>query len=166
VRSQALFLSFALFACNREDAPPPAPIAEQTAKAPSTEVQQKRAAAREAADKQAAAEAERVRTELEALAQLPTELPKTLPKACDAMVAAYDAYMRRVLTDDMLTKWTTGGNEMQVTVFRKECLGRSIPVAACQTQALAKLTREQYPRLADLMGLCAQKFGAAEGKPK
>ncbi len=137
---------------------------EQTAKAPTTETQQKRAKAREEAEAKAAAEAERARTEIDALAQLPAALPPTLPKACDAMVAAYDKYMRRVLTDDMLTKWTTGGNEMQVAVFRTECLGRAIPVAACQAQALGKMTREQYPHLADVMGACAKKFGAAEGK--
>jgi hypothetical protein len=84
------------------------------------------------------------------------------------MVGAYDRYMRAVLTDDMLTKWVTGGNEMQLKVFRSECMGRSIPIAACQAQGLAQLTRQQYPHLADLMGRCAEKFGAsaAGGKPQ
>jgi hypothetical protein len=152
-------LLLALVACNRPPTPEETPPAEAKP-APSDEVLQKRAEARKQAEQKAAAEAERKAAELEALAQLPAAQPKALPKACDAMVAAYDKYMRIVLTDDMLTKWTTGGNEMQVKVFKKECLSRSIPVAACQTQALGKMTREQYPLLADVMGLCLKKFGS------
>lgn len=123
---------------------------------------QKRAEARKAGEVKAAAEAKQKEEALEQLAQLPTTQPKTLPKACKAMVSAYDQYMRRVLTDDMLTKWTTGGNEMQVKVFEKECMSRSLPVAACQAAALAKMTREQYPLLADVMGRCLSKFGGGE----
>jgi hypothetical protein len=156
-------------ACNREIAAPAVGTtgAPQVAVAQPSERQRRRAEAREQAEQKAVAERERANLELDALAQLPARLPKSLAKACDAMVAAYDGYMRRVLTDDMLTKWVTGGNEMQLGVFRKECMGRSIPVAACQSNGLAQLTREQYPRLAALMVRCAERHGGAPagGKP-
>lgn len=158
-------LVLALFACSRPSTPDEA--AKTEAKAPlkdpvSEATLQKRAEARKAAETKAEAEAKQKEDALEQLAQLPATQPKTLPKACKAMVSAYDQYMRRVLTDDMLTKWTTGGNEMQVKVFEKECLSRSIPVAACQAAALGKMTREQYPMLADMMGRCLSKFGGSK----
>lgn len=154
-----------LAACSREPEPvpvetPPPAVPDDPGEAARAERRAKQAAAREAEEAKAAAEAERVRGELDRLAQLPAKLPKSLPKACDAMVAAYDGYMRKVLTDAMLTKWVTGGNEMQLKVFRAECMKRSIEVAACQATALAGTTRELYPHLADLMETCATKFGA------
>ncbi|HWB81114.1 MAG TPA: hypothetical protein VG755_39395 [Nannocystaceae bacterium] len=158
-------LALALFACSR---PPTENEAAKTdAKAPvkdpvSEATLQKRAEARKAAETKAEADAKQKEATLEQLAQPGQSPPKTLPKACKAMVSAYDQYMRRVLTDDMLTKWTTGGNEMQVKVFEKECLSRSIAVAACQADALGKMTREQYPLLADVMGRCLSKFGGSK----
>lgn len=162
-------LALALFACSRPSAEtePAKTDAKTDAKAdarpPVTEATlQKRAEARKAAETKAAADAQQKEATLEQLAQPGKAPPKTLPKACKAMVAAYDQYMRRVLTDDMLTKWTTGGNEMQVKVFEQECMGRSIAVAACQADALAEMTREQYPLLADVMGRCLSKFGGSK----
>lgn len=99
---------------------------------------------------------------LDALAVLPDELPKNLDAACKQMLAAYDGFMRRALAGDQLTKWTTGGDEMQVAVFRKECLKRDIKVAACQTHALTAAGKELAPQLADLLQRCALKFGGGE----
>jgi hypothetical protein len=158
-------LALALFACSRpppENEAPPPEAKKELKPAVSDETLKRRAEARKAGEAKAAAEAKQKEDALEQLAQLPKVQPKTLPKACKAMVSAYDQYMRRVLTDDMLTKWITGGNEMQVKVFEKECLSRSIPVAACQADALAKMTREQYPLLADMMGRCLSKFGGSK----
>jgi len=100
-------------------------------------------------------------TKLDALAVLPAKKPKNLEAACKQMLAAYDGFMQKVLTGDMLTKWTTGGNEMQLAVFRKECLKRSVDVAACQANALASAGPELEPQLAAIMGKCAEKFGGA-----
>lgn len=101
--------------------------------------------------------------ELDALAVLPDKLPSNLDAACKQMLAAYDGFMRRALEGDQLTKWTTGGDEMQVAVFRKECLKRDIKVAACQTHALTAAGKQQAPHLADLLQRCALKFGEVGG---
>jgi hypothetical protein len=98
---------------------------------------------------------------LDALAVLPAKKPKNLDAACKQMLAAYDGFMKKVLVGDMLTKWSTGGNEMQLAVFRKECLKRNVDVAACQAQALTSAGPELEPQLAAIMGKCADKFGAA-----
>ena len=98
---------------------------------------------------------------LDALAVLPAKLPKNLDVACKQMLAAYDGFMQKVLVGDMLTKWKTGGNEMQLAVFRKECLKRNVEVAACQAHALASAGPDLEPQLASMMGKCAEKFGAA-----
>jgi hypothetical protein len=49
---------------------------------------------------------------------------------------------------------------MQLAVFRKECLKRSVEVAACQTHALSSAGPELEPQLAAIMGKCAEKFGS------
>ncbi|MFO0637459.1 MAG: hypothetical protein U0168_31935 [Nannocystaceae bacterium] len=67
--------------------------------------------------------------------------------------------MRTSLSGDMKTKWETGGNEMQLAVFRKECLQRSIPVAACQAVALPQLQPEHKDRLPDVMEGHVDEFG-------
>jgi hypothetical protein len=121
------------------------------------------AAKRKAEREQKAAAQEKQKADylaaLDALAVLPPKLPKGLEPACKQMLAAYDGFMRKVLTGDMLTKWTTGGNEMRLAVFRKECLKRNVETAACQAHALEQAGPELEPRLADLMGRCNEKFG-------
>lgn len=121
----------------------------------------KRKAEREAEAKKADEEAAARKAKVDALAVIPAELPKKLDKACEQMLEAYDAFMQKVLTGDMLTKWTTGGNEMQIAVFRKECLKRDIPTAACQAHALTNATPELDKQLPDIMKACADMAAAA-----
>ena len=115
--------------------------------------------------KQAADDARKAEAlgKLDALAVLPDKLPNNLDVACKQMLAAYDGFMRRVLEGDRLTRWTTGGDEMQVAVFRKECQKRDVKVAACQTHALTAAGKELAPQLADLLQRCALKFGGDVG---
>ena len=146
----------------------PAPAPADPAKAAADDGAAKRKAEREA---KAAAEEKAKADEaakLDVLAVLPAKLPKNLDAACKQMLAAYDGFMKKVLVGDMLTKWSTGGNEMQLAVFRKECLKRNVEVAACQANALGAAGPELEPRLAEIMGKCAEKFGgavAASGPP-
>jgi hypothetical protein len=145
-------------ACGR-DAPPPPAEATRAVEAKRVDMDAAARAAKRKADEEARQrEAEALAARLDALAVLPPKRPKTLEKACAQMLAAYDGFMRKVLQGDMLTKWTTGGNEMQLAVFRKECLKRSIEVAMCQARALEAAPPEIEPQLADLMGRCAAKF--------
>lgn len=146
-------------ACDSGSAPAAAPAA--AAKAPEDDGAAKRKAEREA---KAAAEAKAktdAAAKLDALAVLPAKLPKNLDTACKEMLAAYDGFMKKVLVGDMLTKWSTGGNEMQLAVFGKECLKRNVEVAACQANALGAAGPELEPELAAIMGKCADKFGGA-----
>ena len=123
----------------------------------------KRKAQREAEAAKAEQQAAALEAELDALAVIPETLPKSLDKACEQMLEAYDGYMQKVLTGDMLTKWKTGGNEMQIAVFRKECLERDIATAACQAQALTNAAPELEKQLPDIMKACAEKAAAAAG---
>lgn len=123
----------------------------------------KRKAEREAEAKKAEEEAAAQKAKVDALAVIPEALPKKLDEACDQMLEAYDGFMQKVLTGDMLTKWKTGGNEMQIAVFRKECLKRDIATAACQAHALTNATPELEKQLPDIMKACADKAAAAAG---
>jgi hypothetical protein len=157
-RSAILALALAA-SCDREQPAAPAPAPVVDAPAPDAEASA-RAAKRKQEEDDRRREADALAARLDALAVLPAKRPKTLEKACGQMLAAYDRFMRKVLVGDMLTKWTTGGNEMQIAVFRKECLKRTIDVAMCQASALDAATPDLEKQLADLMGRCAAKFGA------
>lgn len=136
------------------------------AKAPATkkandEAVVRRKAEREAEQKAKAEAAAELEATIDALAVLPEDVPKSLPRACKQMSTAYDAYMRKVLTGDMLTKWETGGNADQITIFERECKKRTPKIAACQTAALQRMSPELEKELPAVMKRCAEKF--AEG---
>lgn len=155
-------------ACNSA---PQGPTPEQKAAAEEKKAEEEALAKRKAereAEKKAEEEAEKARlAAIDALAVLPAEYPKKLDRACGEMLEAYDQFMRKVLTGDQKTKWETGGNEMQLAVFRKGCLERNVETAACQANALRNATPEQEQDLGDIMTRCAEKHGAAaaSGRP-
>jgi hypothetical protein len=154
-------VALALFGIACDSGKGATPAAAEPAKATQDDGAAKRKADREAkaaAEEKAKADAA---AKLEALAVLPAKKPKNLEAACKEMLAAYDGFMKKVLKGDMLTKWSTGGNEMQLAVFRKECLKRNVDVAACQAHALSTAGPELEPQLAAIMGKCAEKFGGA-----
>ncbi|MEM6291767.1 MAG: hypothetical protein AAGA54_10895 [Myxococcota bacterium] len=95
----------------------------------------KRAEAKEAkaaAEAQAAARA----AEIKAAATLPTTMPKSLEKACDAFVESFDQFMLAGAEKDVLRWWD--GHRKKLGERRSNCLLRkSVEVAACGTQALA-----------------------------
>lgn len=161
-RSTPAWLLALLVACGGP-APAPAPTPTPTKTEPAAPPPDAKAAERQAERQrqQAAEDAKKAEAaaRVDALAVLPAKLPKNLEAGCKQMLAAYDAFMRKVLKGDQLTKWTTGGDEMQVAVFRKECLKRNVKVAACQAHALGQATSELEPQLPDIMQRCAAKFG-------
>ncbi|MCA9693515.1 MAG: hypothetical protein KC636_28225 [Myxococcales bacterium] len=152
----------AALACGSKEAPPPAKEAPP-AKADADDELARRKAEREQKQAEEARAAAERGAKLDALAVLPDKPEKKLDKACGAMLAAYDAHMRAVLEGDQKTKWETGGNEMQLAVFKKECERRPADVANCQTHGLAALAPEDHELLADLMKTCAERFGGGEG---
>jgi hypothetical protein len=83
-------------------------------------------------EKQATQEAE-----LEAAVKLPDVMPETLDAACDAMVDAYDDFMKRGAEKDVLDWWKPGRRGQLALVRRDKCerVG-SIPAAACSSVAL------------------------------
>jgi membrane protein involved in colicin uptake len=169
MRSALLVIScFSLIVCNSA---PEGPSPEQKAAAEEKKAEEAALAARKAereAEKKAEQEAESARMEaIEKLAVLPPEFPKKLDAACGEMLEAYDQFMRKVLTGDQKTKWETGGNEMQLAVFKKGCLERNVETAACQANALSNAPPEMETQLGDIMTRCAQKHGAkaASGRP-
>jgi hypothetical protein len=127
-------------------------------KAADDEALAKRKAAREAEAKQKEEEAAALAAKIDALAVLPADVPKSLDKACAQMTKAYDGYMRKVLKGDMLTKWETGGNEMQITIFDRECKKTTPKIAACQARALEAMPVELEKELATVMKRCAEKL--------
>lgn len=140
--------------------------ADAKAKAEAKKAEEDAAAAKRKADREAAAakekeEADALAARVAALAVIPDELPKKLDKACGQMLEAYDKFMRTVLEGDMLTKWETGGNEMQLAVFRKECLKRNIATAMCQANALGSATPDLEKSLPAIMKACADKAAGA-----
>jgi hypothetical protein len=118
-----------------------------------------RRAQREAKAAAEKAEAEALAAQIDALASLPDAVPRKLGDACKQMLDAYDAYMRKVLQGDMLTKWETGGNEMQLAAFGKACKTGTPEVAACQTHALQAMSPKLEPELSTIMTRCRDKFG-------
>ena len=128
-------------------------IAEKAA-----EEARKRKAAKDAAQKQREAD-------IEAAAVLPTELPGTLEEACDAVVDAYDTFMKSGAERDAL-EWSDGRRK-KLGARRTACAKvGNIRVAACEAAALAnppaslaEMTRLEAGRL--LMGRCHDKFAGS-----
>ena len=156
---RAAFIAVLAVGCHSGEQPQPT-IAKAKAEADTkaAEIEKRRkereaeAKAKEAAEKEHAAK-------IDALAVLPAKVPKKLDAACKQLLAAYDRYMLSVLEGDMQTKWKTGGNEMQLALFRKECLKRTPEIAACQANALSSLPVEMRTDIATVMERCAAKFG-------
>jgi hypothetical protein len=161
IRPLAAFASLVVVAlCAACDSPAPDTKPEADAKAAAEDAALKmRAAEREAkaaTEKQAAVD---LVAAIDELTVLPEKLPKDLEIACKGMAKAYDAYMRTVLEGDMKTKWETGGNEAQMTVFDAACKKKaSLEAAACQTEAFGKMTPEHEPHLSAIMTRCVQEF--------
>jgi hypothetical protein len=102
--------------------------------------------------------------ELDAAAALPEPMPPDLATACDAVVEAYDAFMKRGKENDVLDFYQ-GGRRKKLGERRSACAAQgNLAVAACQSRALtgdpptlADLERTEAARL--LMARCADKFG-------
>jgi hypothetical protein len=103
--------------------------------------------------------------EIDAGATLPASLPGDIAAACDAFVAAYDAYMKQG-TDAEIQEFHDG-RRAELGEHRARCITLgSIEVAACGVEVL----RGDYPSLADLpraraskllLEACAKKYGPA-----
>lgn len=164
-RLACLALALALAACDGGDeAPAPAKEASETKAAKAEdEALAKRKAEREAKAKAEEEKAAELTAQIDALAVLPEDASASmkLDKACKKMTTAYDAFMQKVLQGDMLTKWKTGGNEMQISIFDRECKKSTPKVALCQAHALEAMAPELEKELPTVMKRCAEKFGGA-----
>ncbi|HWB77121.1 MAG TPA: hypothetical protein VG755_19270 [Nannocystaceae bacterium] len=164
--------SLALFACGSST---PQPSVEQSiAKAVTVEDAQKRDAAiieakareerKERATEKQAVDQTRA-AEIDAAAVLPATMPTDLAAACDAVVNAHDAFMKRGPEKDVLN-WYQGGRRKKIGERRAACVTQGkIPVAACEAQALsAELPSlvgiERSEAALMVMARCAEKFGA------
>ncbi len=116
----------------------------------------------EEAEAKKAAQA-KVEAAIDAAAQLPTELPADLGTACDAVVNAYDEYMKSGPERDALL-WSDGRRQ-KLGDRKASCIKvGKINVAACEVQALqaapAELDGEPRKDAArQLMERCHDKFG-------
>lgn len=121
--------------------------------------------AKEAAE--AKAEADK-KAKIDAIAKLPDKLPKKLKTACEQVVEANDAFMKKHYADDpkTLERWNMAkGTQLGMT--RQQCIKEgSIEVAACQAHALANAPAELKKDFAQILLACKEKFasGPAEGK--
>jgi hypothetical protein len=170
------FVIFAIVACGGDKQ---APVDESIAKAMQMESkQQKIHDEAKQRDRQERADAatqkrqaeERRAAELDAAAVLPDPMPPDLAAACEAVVNAYDEFMKRGRENDVLT-WHDG-RRRKLGERRTACSTQgSLEVAACQSKALtgdpptlAEVERTEAARL--LMARCADKFGApAKAQP-
>jgi hypothetical protein len=106
------------------------------------------------------------KAEIDAAAVLPTTMPTDLAAACDAVVNAHDAFMKRGPEKDVLN-WYQGGRRKKIGERRAACVTQGkIPVAACEAQALSaelpSLTGiERSEAALMVMARCAEKFGAS-----
>ncbi len=104
--------------------------------------------------------------EIDAAAVLPATLPADLAAACDAVVDAHDAFMKRGPENDVLNYYQ-GGRRKKIAERRAACVTQGkIPVAACEAQALTaelpSLTGiERSEAALMVMARCAEKFGAS-----
>lgn len=116
----------------------------------------------EAAAQKKEAEARRT-AELDEAAQLPEPMPADLGAACEAVMNAYDEFMKRGKENDVLA-WHDGRRK-KLGERRSACAAQgSLQVAACQSRALlsepptlADVERTEAARL--IMARCADKFG-------
>lgn len=118
---------------------------------------------RRASEKQAQEQARDA--EIDAAAVQPATPPADLAAACDAVVDAYDGFIKRGAEKDVLA-WHEG-RRRKLAERRAACVTQgNVAVAACQSQALAAA----LPSLAELerteagllvMTRCADKFGAS-----
>lgn len=153
----------------------PQPSVEQSiAKAVTVEDAQKRDAAiieakereerKERATEKQAIEQTRA-SEIDAAAVLPATMPADLAAACDAVVNAHDAFMKRGPEKDVLN-WYQGGRRKKIAERRAACVTQGkIAVAACEAQALsAELPSlvgiERSEAALMVMARCAEKFGS------
>ena len=130
--------------------------------------------AREELDKKAAQDAKKKReatmaaqaaraAAIDEAAQVPEPLPESLEVACEAVVNAYDMFMKAGTERDAL-EWSDG-RRRKLGERRAACLEvGKLPVAACEVvalgaapEALADLPRKEAARL--LMERCHEKFG-------
>jgi hypothetical protein len=106
----------------------------------------------------------RLAAELDAIAVLPDTMPPDLATACEAVVSAYDEFMKRGRESDV-NAWHNG-RRRKLGERRQTCGAQgSLEVAACQSRALtgeppslAEVERTEAARL--VLERCADKFGS------
>lgn len=164
-------LLFALVGGCNEDTPVDSTIVQ----AVQTESKSEKAAAaldaKEKADRERKAAERRAlekkrEAELQSAATLPQELPPDLEAACDALVGAYDAFMKSGTEEEVLL-WHDGRRK-DLGERRAGCVKQgSIELAACGTAALGQpleslsdLGREEAVRM--VLATCADRF---QGSP-
>jgi hypothetical protein len=161
-------LTFSLFACG-EGAP-----AGKGSIAKALAYESKQRAAAEADDKRREAEAKarieaekaadaKLMAELDAVAIVPEDGPKDLAKACDQLVDAYDAFMKRG-KERAVFDWNED-HLLKLGRQRTNCIQRkSLKIASCQINALtnapAGFDLHDGPETARRVMLhCVEKFG-------
>lgn len=152
-------------ACGGGAAPADAKKQEAPAEAPKKEPEDagvaKRKAEREAKEAaKVAAEKKKVEA-VAAVAKLPEgKLPKKIDKACEALNASFEGFMKKHFP-------TVGEDKMstQRAQMKKTCMGMKIEVAACQANAFTLATAMPTEEIGDqvnaIMGACLEKFGGA-----
>lgn len=101
--------------------------------------------------------------ELDDAARLPEPMPADLATACEAVMNAYDEFMKRGKENDVLA-WHDGRRK-KLGERRSACAAQgNLDVAACQSRALGNepstlvdVERTEAARL--VMAKCADKFG-------
>lgn len=171
-RGNAIILHFgvALAATGCPEAPEQKTIAEAFTVESKNAKAAEELAAKEAEERKAAAE-ERKKAEaalaaaVDEAAVQPAEPPADLEVACDAVVEAYDAYMKSGSERDALV-WSDG-RRRKLGERRVACIKvGKLPVAACEAQALlhAPASLDELPRedaARRLMVRCNEKFAGS-----
>ncbi|GEM_PF-1630133 len=119
------------------------------------------AQAKRIADEQAKAT---LASALENATIVPADTPKDLMAACDAVVDAYDQFMKtQFAADERAILEFMDGRREELGKIRSQCnKTASVNAAGCQINALRSAVPVLKDHAADLLNRCAEKFGAPD----
>lgn len=153
----ALCIALLGFACDSgEPAPDPAEAKASNEAAERDAALEKRKQERLAKEAEEEAKAALIVKRIEEVTVIPegTKLPKKIEEACDGVVAAQEAFMKKFHGDTPAEALTT-----QLGMLKKQCIeGGNIEIAMCQKFALEATDELLAPKINEYLPACMGKY--------
>lgn len=155
-------LCLALFACDSGE-PQPDPAEKKAASEASERdaALEKRKQERLAKEAEEEAKAKEIEKRIGEVTVIPegTKLPKKIEEACEGVVAAQEAFMKKFHGDTPAEALTT-----QLGMLRKQCVeGGNIEIAMCQKFALEATDELLAPKINEYLPACMGKYAEKPG---